>query len=657
MAKYLTLLLIFITAASVYPQGFLKTSGKKIINSNGQEVYLQGIGLGGWLVPEGYMLQTSGFANSPAEIKNKIESIIGPANTDLFFQQYYKNYVSRKDIDKIAEWGFNSVRLPLHYKLLMSADQPGVYNEDGFKMIDSALAWCEQNHIYLILDLHCAPGAQNKDNISDSDGQARLWSEASKYQPLTISLWKKLAGRYAGKEWIGGYDLLNETVYDFPTGNQELRNFFIKVTDSIRQVDKNHIIFIEGNRYATDFSGLTPPWDNNMAYSFHKYWNETTTGTIQYLLDIRNSYNVPLWLGETGENSNQWFTETVRLMKQNNIGWAWWPHKKLGTISAPLSSPVDPGYQKLLNYWKSGTSKPTADEAFAALMNMAGNLAIDKCEFHGDVVDALFRQPESFETLPYAQNIIPGRISAVNYDIGQRGYAYQDNTYRTIGSGEYNSGWGLRNDGVDIEKCLDPAGGGYNVGWIEDGEWLKYTVNIESEGKYEMKLRIACKNPGGSIQAGIDGVILPGTAAVPVTGDWQSWQTINGGTFTLPQGKHSLQIRFNSGGFNFNYAEFTKVTSGVKDSKAGALSYELKQNYPNPFNPETVIPFSIAVDGNVSLKIHDILGNEAAVIINEYRKSGSYTAVFNGSMLPGGVYFCTLESGNVRMTRKLILLK
>ena len=85
-----------------FSQSFLRVSGTKIVNEDGQEVLLRGIGLGGWLVPEGYMLHTGGFANSPTEIKNKILGLIGQANTHSFFTLYRKNYVARKDIEQLA---------------------------------------------------------------------------------------------------------------------------------------------------------------------------------------------------------------------------------------------------------------------------------------------------------------------------------------------------------------------------------------------------------------------------------------------------------------------------------------------------------------------------------------------------------------------------
>ena len=487
--KSLLFLLIF-SSSMIYSQGFLHTSGRNILNGNNQPVHLKGMGLGGWLEQEGYMLQTSDFANSPTEIKNKIIGLIGQANTDNFYQAYYKNFLNKKDVDKLAEWGFNSIRLPMHYNLLTPANQPDVYLEEGFAMIDSLLVWCKENQMYLILDLHCAPGGQSDENISDyQSGVPSLWeSEANKTK--TVALWKKLAERYANEEWIGGYDLLNEPKWNLPPNNQPLRDLYINITNAIRDVDTNHIVFIEGNWYATDFSGLDSPWDDNFVYSFHKYWNGNDQNSIQYLVNLSKQYNVPLWLGESGENSNKWFTDCIELMESNNIGWCWWPHKKIESIAGPLSAKATPEYNVLLNYWKSGGTKPSVTYATNALMGMAANLAIEKCEFHPDVIDAMFRQINNDAIIPYGQNNVPGRIYAVRYDMGKMGKAYKDEDYQQINGSSmttWNTGWTLRNDGVDIAKCSDSFSNGYDVSWIGTNEFLNYTVNVIETGIYNIK--------------------------------------------------------------------------------------------------------------------------------------------------------------------------
>jgi endoglucanase len=678
MNKHLMIFILILTCLTfnkiTVADGFLKTKGKIIVNSNGEEVYLKGLGLGGWLVPEGYMLHTSGFANSPTEIRNRIEALIGNTNTDAYYKEYYKYYVNKADIDKIAQWGFNSVRLPFTYKLLTPPDQPGVYLEDGFALLDSCLSWCKQNKIYLILDMHCAPGAQNKLNISDSDGEARLWTDPQN-RTRTVDIWKKIAERYANEEWIGGYDLINETAYDLGSSNQLLRELFINITNAIRTIDNNHILFIEGNWFATDFNGLTPPWDDNMAYSFHKYWNSTDLSTIQYLINIKNTYNVPLWLGETGENSNGWFVELVELLKQQNIGWAWWPHKKIDSVVGPLSATLTPAYQTLLNYWSGSGSKPSADFAYNALLNQAKQLSISNCKFHKDVIDALIRQPNNEETISFGENLIPGVIYGVNYDLGKPNYAYKDNVYKNIsgssGGSVYNSGGQYRNDGVDIESCSDVSTIGYNVGYIESGEWLKYTATCLQSGHYDIKLRVAGNTSEGRIKITIDGNTLSNLISVPATGGWQKWTTINAGELFLPAGDHSLTIQFFNTGFNFNYIEFVENTTLVDDNQNLPASFCLYQNYPNPFNPTTKIKYSTITSPStpspyqgeghrvrwVTLKVYDILGNEVATLVNEEKMAGIYEIEFDGSSLPSGIYFCKLTTDNFTSINKMILMK
>jgi hypothetical protein len=672
--KYILISVILVSFHSLnFADGFLKTSGKKITDSQEQEVYLRGFGLGGWLVPEGYMLHTSGFANSPTEIRNKIESLIGKANTDAFYNEYYKYYVNKADIKRIAQWGFNSVRLPFTYKLLTPPDQPGVYLEEGFAMLDSALSWCEQNKLYLILDLHCAPGAQNKLNISDSDGEARLWTDPQN-QTRTIELWKKIAERYANKEWIGGYDLINETAYDLGSNNQPLRDLYINITNAIRTVDNNHILFIEGNWFATDFNGLTPPWDNNLVYSFHKYWNGTDQSTIQYLINLRNTHNVPLWLGETGENSNAWFVELVELLKQQNIGWAWWPHKKIASVVGPLSAKLTPEYQILLNYWNGSGSKPSVEYATNALINQVKQLSISNCEYHKDVIDALIRQPNNEETISFGENLIPGRIYGVNYDLGKQNYAYKDAVYKNTsgdaGGSVYNSGGSYRNDGVDIESCSDVYTNGYNIGYIETGEWLKYTVTNLQGGYYDVNLRIAASTSDGKIKITLDGNTLTNLISVQAMGGWQNWSTIYAGELFIPAGDHSLIIQFFNSGFNFNYIEFVENTTGVDEENNSPQSFQLYQNYPNPFNPTTKIKFTIPTPptssaltkgrnevGFVTLKVYDILGNEVAILVNKGKPIGTYEVEFNGGNLPSGIYFYKLNAGDFTSIKKMNLIK
>jgi endoglucanase len=399
MKYFLTIIIIYLCLAStISGQGFLKTNGKAIVNEKGGNVVLKGIGLGGWMLQEPYMLQLSKVAGTQTEIKSKIGDLIGEANCERFYSSYLNNMITKRDIDSLKVWGFNSIRLPMHYNLftLPIEKEPvagqNTWLKTGFELTDKLLAWCREDKIYLILDLHAAPGGQGNDRpIADVDTtKPHLW-ESEANQLKTIALWRKLAERYANEQWIGGYDLINETNYKME-GNEPLKKIFMAITKEIRKVDKNHIIFIEGNKFANDHTGLTPPWDNNMAYSFHKYWNATTIETIQKYIDIREKFNVPLWMGESGENNNEWYKAAVNLFESNNIGWAWWTIKKIGSGSGIMNIKKPKDYQKVIDYWAGKGTKPTMAEANSIFMEMAENVKLENCIINREVLKALFNK-------------------------------------------------------------------------------------------------------------------------------------------------------------------------------------------------------------------------------------------------------------------------
>jgi aryl-phospho-beta-D-glucosidase BglC (GH1 family) len=645
-----------------FSQNFLTVNGTKIVDQSGQEINFKGMGLGGWLEPEGYMFLMSGFANSPSQIQNKIQDLIGVDNTNLFYTAFRQNFVTESDIKALANWGFNLVRVPFHYNILTPTASPGVYLESGFAIFDSLLSWCTKYHIYAILDMHCAPGGESDQTISDYDPSVpSLWQDTAK-QTRTVDIWRTIAQRYHDNPIVAGYDILNEPRWDFPNNNnQPLHDLYVRITNAIRVVDTVHILFIEGNQYATDFNGLTPPWDKKMAYSFHKYWNANNAASIQGYLNLRSSNNVPLWLGETGENSNTWFTECVTLMQQYDVGWSWWTLKKFSTINAAMNVPITSDYQQLLNYWNGSTStKPTVTFATNALLRMADNLKYENCIFQNDMIDAMIRQPYDNSILPYASNDIPGIVYFDNYDLGKITYAYNDADYENNGGTQtsWNSGNSYRNDGVDIEPCNDLPTNGYDVGWINSGEWLKFTVNIAKSGTYSVDLRYASNQSGGKLVINLDGNLISPYPYIniPVTGGWQTWQTLTLQNIIMPAGTHTMQVQFLSSGFNLNYMLFSLIT-GTEEAQSKNITFNLNQNYPNPFNPSTVIKYSVPEKSFVSLKIFNILGVEISTLVNETKNAGNYSISFNAANLPAGIYFYSITVGQNKAVKKMILLK
>lgn len=563
--KWSRLLLFFLIATSTsFSQGFLHQEGQKIVNGNGQNVLLRGLGLGGWMVQEGYMLKTADFAGTQFKIKQEIIDLIGEEKTEEFYKKYLENGITKQDIDSLAKWGFNSVRLPMHYNLYTlpiekeNVSSENTWLEKGFVMTDNLLKWCAENKMYLILDLHAAPGGQGKDaNISDYDEtKSSLWeSEANKKK--MIAFWKKIANRYKDNQWIGAYDIINEPNWNF-TGtnkngcdeklNQPLRELQVEITKAIREVDANHMIIIEGNCWGNNYDGIFPLWDSNMALSFHKYWNNNDVNSIQKMLDYRTTYNIPIWLGESGENSNVWFTEAISLMEKNNIGWAFWPMKKIDNIAGITSVSITDDYKKLLDYWTNRKNKPSKEFVYKTLMQIAENYKMDNLTIKKDVLDSMFRQVVSDVSIPFTINNVPGEIKSVDYDMGKLNNAYFDTDYQNlwVSNGtetDWNSGNVYRNDGVDIVKINSD----FVVSNIKAGEWIQYTLHSKDERKFNVSIKYNGKQNGEVYLTNSDGTILTEKATLPSTPS----KTISIGTIKLKKGNNTIRIVFEKGDFDF----------------------------------------------------------------------------------------------------------
>ena len=556
-------ILLFLATHLIYSQN-LSTLGPYLKDDNSNNVILRGINLGGWMLQEPYLFQFTGAADSQHEFKEKLVEFIGQENTDNFYNAWYENFITQGDVDSLASHGYNSIRLPMHYNLftLPIQDEPvsgeNTWLDLGFSMVDNLLDWCESNNMYLILDLHAAPGGQGfGSDINDyNPNLPSLW-ESEENKNKTIALWGKLAERYSDEPWIGGYDLLNETHWDL--AENELRNFYIDVTNEIRQHDQNHVIFIEGNGYANDFSGLTPPWDDNMVYSFHKYWS--FNDSLDWVTWIRNEYSVPLWMGEGGENSNQWFTEAIKVFEENYIGWAFWPWKKLESISAPYAIPTNSNYQSLINYFRGESSAPSIENAVSGLMQLAEDSHISNNRFQKDVVDAMIRQVNSNETLPFnGQNNIPGILYASDYDLGAMNYAYSDSDYATyhINTDNFqawNQGWQYRNDGVDIENSSDTDGNGFQVGFTSEDEWLIFSVEIQESGFYNVVTRYASTS-SGIFSMELDGIPIVDNIILYNTGSYSNFVNKLTQGIYLPEGTFKLKMKMVTGGYNLSTVNF-----------------------------------------------------------------------------------------------------
>ncbi|HXS57642.1 MAG TPA: cellulase family glycosylhydrolase [Hanamia sp.] len=563
------IILSFLSIASS-AQGFLRVKGKQIVNDSNKNFILRGIGLGGFMLQEGYMFHL-GFLGQQYKIKEKITELIGKEKTDDFYKNWLQYNTQRADVDSLAAWGFNSIRLPMHYNLftLSVKDEPvkgnNTWLKKGFEMVDSLLEWCKENKIYLILDLHAAPGGQGDDlAISDRNPAGPSLWQSGENKAKTIALWKKLAERYSNEPYIGGYDILNETNWGFDDPadkrglsektNRPLKALFIEITSAIRSVDKNHIIFLEGNGFGNNYNGIFPLWDDNLVISFHKYGNFSTQETIQKFLDYRDQYNVPVWLGESGENSNTWFTNNIKLMEDNGIGWCWWQLKKMG-INNPLEIKEPKDYHLFVDFCAGKIDKPDERKSAEILNDLLTNVRIENNIFHKDVIDAMFRQVHSTATIPFKTNLVTDKtiINAVDFDMGRNNFAYSDADtasymYTPGVNTQGNRGRKYRNDGVDIKTGLNNEPYVFN---IENGEWLLFTINVSKAGQYEFVANTSGESKRGLISLFVNNKLQTKKLSVLPAKSNDDFIASSPVGIRLSRGINKIKIYFVEGGFDF----------------------------------------------------------------------------------------------------------
>ncbi len=372
------------TASHTSP--FIHASAGRIVDRDDRPLRLRGVGLGNWLVPEGYMWGFGDSMSSPTQIEARILSLVGEDRAAQFWQRFRDAFITSDDVHLIADWGFDHVRLPMNGRDLITPD--GEFLEEGFARVKDLVEWCRDAGLYVLLDLHAAPGGQTGTNIDDSVHNRPALFEHEHYRCMTIELWRELARRYRNDPMIMGYDLLNEPLPNawadrYP---DRLVTFYQRLTGAVRAVDPAHMLVYEGTRWATDFSVFDQVWDPNSVLQFHRYWCAPTPASIQPFLDARQRLGLPIFMGEGGENTAAWTYAAHRLYERYNTGWNLWTWKKLGTVTSPLSA-TPPDRWGLI---ADPSSLPDPDIAWDILEEFLEAIPASRCVRREGLVSAAF---------------------------------------------------------------------------------------------------------------------------------------------------------------------------------------------------------------------------------------------------------------------------
>jgi hypothetical protein len=388
-------------SAHAAANGFVHTNGSQLVDGQGHALNLRGTSLGNWMVPEGYMFRLEQGPQSGREIEALVNELLGPTAATQFWHDYRDRYVTRADIQFLHHAGYNSIRIPIDYRFFTPGNEEGFTLPEGFTLLDRVIGWAQEAGLYVVLDMHAAPCGQTGTNIDNSWGYPWLF-ESPECQQQIIDTWKSIAAHYRDSKTVLGYDLLNEPIPHFPQlqiYNARLEPLYRRIVAGVREVDTHHVVILGGAQWDTNFSVFGPPFDSNVMYTFHKYWTPPEQPAIQPYLDFRDRYHVPLWLGESGENTDAWVSQFRQLLEKNQIGWAFWPYKKMERTSAPVSFNRPQYWDEIVAFAKTRGStgdaekqiarRPPMDHIRAAFADLLQNIEFQHCTQNADYLEAL----------------------------------------------------------------------------------------------------------------------------------------------------------------------------------------------------------------------------------------------------------------------------
>jgi endoglucanase len=387
------------SGSPVDKDAFVTIRGRELIGPDGKVLRLRGINLGGWLVPEGYMFGFS-KAIAPWQIQQMFKELVGTEANNEFWRAWYDAFITRDDIRYIRATGMNIVRVPFDYRLFTPEDYPGTWVGLGFELLDRVVDWSAKAGLFVLLDMHAAPCGQNPWNVDY--GNPYLFEDAACLS-RTAEVWRRIARHYAHNRSVIGYDLLNEPTP--PEGERRqamLDTANKKIVAAIREVDSNHLLFIANLRPDSRFDIFDDArFGPKLVYTFHSYWTEPSDQAFVQHLHFAEMNNVPIFLGESGENTDDWVKRFRLALERHDVGWTFWTYKRMETRASMRSFDKPTFWDELIAYQqmpsdpfsKQKEPGPPVEHVRAALEGVLRNARFDKTRVNAGYLQALGLTP------------------------------------------------------------------------------------------------------------------------------------------------------------------------------------------------------------------------------------------------------------------------
>lgn len=242
----------------------LSIRGDRFVDADGHDVRLRGPNIGGWLLMENFI---TGYAANESFMRAEVRRVLGEDRAARFFERLLTAFYDEADVAFLAEQGFNAVRVNVNYRHLESDARPFEVVESGFRHLDRAVELGAKHGVWTMIDLHALPGYQNQDWHSDNPTHVDTFWDHPHFQDRVVHLWEAIADRYKDQPWVSGYNLMNEPAD--PT-RQRVGPYYDRLVAAVKAVDPDHLIFLDGNTYSTEFEFFAEPQDG-VVYALHDY--------------------------------------------------------------------------------------------------------------------------------------------------------------------------------------------------------------------------------------------------------------------------------------------------------------------------------------------------------------------------------------------------
>ncbi len=331
----------------------LRVSGSRLVAADGTPVRLRGVGLGGWMNMENFI---TGYPADESSMRSAVREVLGEDRYELFFDRLLTSFFDEADAALLADLGINCVRIPVNYRHFESDDRPMEIIERGFRHLDRVIRLLGDRGIYSVIDMHALPGAQNQHWHSDNPTHIASFWRHRHFQDRAVHMWEAIADRYKDDPWVAGYNPVNEP------GDVEGRvvgPFYDRLVKAVRAVDPAHVLFLDGNRYSTDFTIFREVYENTV-FVCHDYalagfahggpypghtrgeWcdRDQLESTFTRRTAFQRETGTPVWVGEfgpvyTGDPETdaqryQILRDQLEIYDAHDAGWSLWTYKDVG---------------------------------------------------------------------------------------------------------------------------------------------------------------------------------------------------------------------------------------------------------------------------------------------------------------------------------------